>query len=359
MGKFAILPSHPSNDFLAQFPNCLTYTTKEEFVGNLYFAMTHAPEPLTEEFAHALTWDAATQRLETAGCITVDEADRMAKALESDEASIEVSVYAVRLDVLVQQLKAKLLDRLRCRLSSRTRMIDSCSPKRYAKHATGTEYSVKNCQRKFAKAQVCLFFGRAPVSVVSLSLLSCHAALPKPLRDRVANELNKRLDLDINELLGSPKLRLKLSPAELDQSLLELYETLSESPGGDLLRLIGGGGAIGLQNFYMRRQAQKKLLRQGRPPEFFPSLFDDAESEEKSTTPSQRIRWALRQNVPTRNPQDSTPANKEQSAIGSNLKMSILQTPKTFSRPIQWPGLKVGASAKRSFQRARSFMLLI
>lgn len=35
MGKFVVLPSHPSNDFFAQFSNCLIYTNKEEFVGML------------------------------------------------------------------------------------------------------------------------------------------------------------------------------------------------------------------------------------------------------------------------------------------------------------------------------------
>jgi len=90
MGKFVILPSHPSNDFFAQFPNCLTYATKEEFVGNLYYALTHAPEPMTDEYAHALSWEAATGRLEAAGCIPAEEARQMAEAIASHEAAIEV-----------------------------------------------------------------------------------------------------------------------------------------------------------------------------------------------------------------------------------------------------------------------------
>ena len=103
MGKFVVLPSHPSNDFFAQFPNCLPYTNKEEFVGkdrlvvlflyeshngiagNLYYALTHAPEPLSEEYAFVLSWRAATKRLEAAGSISKEESE----AIEA--ANIEVS----------------------------------------------------------------------------------------------------------------------------------------------------------------------------------------------------------------------------------------------------------------------------
>jgi digalactosyldiacylglycerol synthase len=92
MGKFVIIPSHPSNDFFAQFPNCLTYASKEEFVGELYYAMTHAPEPLTEDFAFALSWEAGTQRLEAAACIPKHEFEQMQKALASEDAGVEVGV---------------------------------------------------------------------------------------------------------------------------------------------------------------------------------------------------------------------------------------------------------------------------
>jgi digalactosyldiacylglycerol synthase len=92
MGKFVILPSHVSNDFFAQFPNCLAYTTKEEFVANLYYAITHEPEPLSQEYAHALSWEAATERLAAAASIPVEEADRIKQTLASDNAVVEVRI---------------------------------------------------------------------------------------------------------------------------------------------------------------------------------------------------------------------------------------------------------------------------
>jgi hypothetical protein len=249
MGKFVILPSHPSNDFFAQFPNCLSYATKEEFVGNLYYAMTHSPEPLTEEYAHELSWDAATERLEAAACIPVEEAEKMQEAISSQGAGIEIT-----LPPLVESIEGRKA------------------------LATTLRYS-RMRYRQFRER-------------LSNEILQ-NRVLPKPLRDRLLSELNKRLDLDLDEILESPKLRLKLSPAELDKSLLELYDKISESPSGDILRLISGGGGVALQNLYMKRQGQKS----GGLIEALPYFLDDVEMEENGKMPVQRVRLAMKRNL--------------------------------------------------------------
>lgn len=46
---------------------------------------------MTEEYSYALTWEAATERLEAAGCITVKEAEAMEELHASDKAGIDVS----------------------------------------------------------------------------------------------------------------------------------------------------------------------------------------------------------------------------------------------------------------------------
>jgi hypothetical protein len=74
MGKFAIIPVHPSNEFFLRFPNCLAYRNKFEFVANLRWALTHEPEPLTPQLAREFTWEAATERLIEASAITHAEA---------------------------------------------------------------------------------------------------------------------------------------------------------------------------------------------------------------------------------------------------------------------------------------------
>jgi hypothetical protein len=129
--------------------------------------------------------------------------------------------------------------------------------------------------------------------------------LPAPVRNRLLAELKKTFDFDIDELLDSPKLRVKLSPAEMDKALLKLYDTISESPGGDILRVIAGGGPIGLQNLYMRRHVEKerwRRLREGRNFDLFPTyLFDDDRREAKRTTASYLVRTSLRRNIPDLN----------------------------------------------------------
>ena len=52
-----------------------------------------------------------------------------------------------------------------------------------------------------------------------------------------------------------------MSPVEQDKSLLEFYETVSKSLCGDMLRLIGGGGAVAIQNLYVRRHAERVRWR--------------------------------------------------------------------------------------------------
>ena len=74
MGKFAIIPVHPSNTFFQRFPNALMYSSPFEFLANLQWALTHDPVPLTEEIARQFTWEAATDRLLSAAAITHEEA---------------------------------------------------------------------------------------------------------------------------------------------------------------------------------------------------------------------------------------------------------------------------------------------
>jgi ribosomal protein L31E len=76
MGKFVIIPQHPSNKFFEQFPNCLTYDSKADFVSQLQYALINEPTILSVELLHILTWEAATERLIEASIITRREAKR-------------------------------------------------------------------------------------------------------------------------------------------------------------------------------------------------------------------------------------------------------------------------------------------
>jgi hypothetical protein len=192
------------------------------------------------------------------------------------------------------------------------------------------------------------------------------------MRDRLVAELDKRLEIDIDQFLDSPKLRLKLSPAELDKSLLELYDTVSESPGGDILRLIGGGGAIALQNLYMRRRIERERWRKIQEGatfsamDIFPTYVDDDGSHDNAIndgTPTQLIRQSLRRNLPLITPRKSKGVGSKSDTtpsmcygvfpISSNIHTSSKTSYCTIN---EWTGLR---PVPKAFRRSAKFTILI
>jgi hypothetical protein len=179
--------------------------------------------------------------------------------------------------------------------------------------------------------------------------------------------------VDIDEFLGSPKLRLKLSPAELDKTLLELHDKISESPGGDVLRVMGGGGIIGLQNLYMKRKAAKenrKKLSYGLSLDLFPNFAEDFVGDEDRRTATQWIRWTLNRNLPRRG-HDMTAAGNATVATGTmsattgssgkrwkqnNKPMMCIGAELPFcSRLTSW----IGFRPTQAWHRPKTFSLLI
>jgi hypothetical protein len=183
--------------------------------------------------------------------------------------------------------------------------------------------------------------------------------------------------LDFDEILESPKLRIQLSPFELDKSLLELYDKVAQGASGDVLRVIGGGGPVALQNLYMKRLAAKSNRRKlvtGANLDMFPSFAGEVDPDEKERTVTQGVRWALSWNLPRiNNPspnknQEIEKESEEPQQKSQEPQLKNRQTPNmclgahmpASPRPTTWAGLRSSSSMQlRSAPRASKFSILI
>lgn len=76
MDSFIIIPHHPSNTFFEDFPNCLVYKNRMEFVTQLQYALAHDPVTLPPDCANKLSWEAATSRFISASITTQNRLGR-------------------------------------------------------------------------------------------------------------------------------------------------------------------------------------------------------------------------------------------------------------------------------------------
>lgn len=169
------------------------------------------------------------------------------------------------------------------------------------------------------------------------------------------NELDKRLDLDIDFTLQSPKLRLQLSPAELDKQLLELYKNVADGPSGDVLRIIGGGNDVALQDFYVKNKKRRPKNRQS----FLgPTIGEDIEEKERTT--SQLVNSVLKRNLPKiEDGVERRGDNADRKDKSDKMKMCLTGR---YDRPFSYVSSCQTAFTKRlSLGRSRvsSFSLLI
>ncbi|KAL3904972.1 MAG: hypothetical protein SGILL_009865, partial [Bacillariaceae sp.] len=107
MGKWVIIPRHSSNEFFLQFPNCLQYKNKSEFVELLQYALSNPVSYVVEALSNSklkdrssvyasLTWEAATERMIDTTYLSKREAHRRDRlTLHKEDRSIQEWHYTL------------------------------------------------------------------------------------------------------------------------------------------------------------------------------------------------------------------------------------------------------------------------
>jgi len=143
MGKYVILPKHPSNEFFFSFPNCLIYETLEECVFQLLYAMEHDPTPLSAEHRRALSWEGATtERLYQAAAITKGQVQQREKLglYQEQQKAARTHVDMARKSQFVSELfSGKVLKKLSSMPSSSAGSTSSTPPSPTAETVKTTE----------------------------------------------------------------------------------------------------------------------------------------------------------------------------------------------------------------------------
>jgi digalactosyldiacylglycerol synthase len=94
MGKWVICARHPSNEFFYQFPNCLPFAGRREFIACVDVATQSPPEPLLPEHRRLLTWEAATERfVDAISALEVDQDSRDTFLLRKPQYSEHVDQF--------------------------------------------------------------------------------------------------------------------------------------------------------------------------------------------------------------------------------------------------------------------------
>lgn len=189
----------------------------------------------------------------------------------------------------------------------------------------------------------------------------CHTVLPTKAKERLVKDLEKRLDLDLDSILQSPKLRLQLSPAELDKQLLELYKNIADGPRGDVLRVLGGGQEVAFQDLFIKRRTAKYRRNQSvdQSSLSFGPFSDSMEAHDaKSPTVSQWVQQALSKNLENSAVAPNSNQNTKKSPSGQdNLKMCIRSQVVSHTRTVPFFTSRSQFCPPRSATRSSSLLI--